>query len=605
LAVLNAADNEFDMKDALTENRLVGLWLMMDGYRLLYVGSVVNLAISALARVGAFLLIAEFVDEVLPGDNVLILAPVFALGFVLLSFVQGGASYVSGRWSAYTAEHVARRLRNFLYNHVQRLSFTYHDTMQTGELLQRCTSDVDAVRRFYVDQGAQIGRILLLFIVNFAAILTINVTLAFISVIAIPIVFALSTFFFSRISRKYESFQSQEATLSNRLQENLSGVRVVKAFARQEYELNKFEEENNKQYILGRELTLLHGLFWPLSDALSSFQMLGGMVIGALMVIDGTLTVGNYLAYMGMVRMIVFPMQNLGRLIVQTSTALVSYDRVMEIIKEDREFLGEDAPAPVDELQGEIVFDHVTFAYETGNPVLRDVNFRVGPGQTIALLGATGSGKSSLMNLLPRFYDYTAGKITLDGIELREFPRRFLREHIGMVEQEPFLFSRSIRENITYSVGREVSDAEVETAARAAAIHDVIVDNFPDGYATMVGERGVTLSGGQKQRLALARTLLKNPRILILDDATSSVDTQTEASIRHALGNMMQNRTSFIIAHRIQSVMHADLILVFDHGEIVQSGTHEELLSQDGMYKQTYEMQSRIDDELEKELQSA
>lgn len=605
MALLNAVDNEFDMKDALTENRLVGLWLMMDGYRLLYVGSVVNLAISALARVGAFLLIAEFVDEVLPGDNVLILAPVFALGFVLLSFVQGGASYVSGRWSAYTAEHVARRLRNFLYNHVQRLSFTYHDTMQTGELLQRCTSDVDAVRRFYVDQGAQIGRILLLFIVNFAAILTINVTLAFISVIAIPIVFALSTFFFSRISRKYESFQSQEATLSNRLQENLSGVRVVKAFARQEYELNKFEEENNKQYILGRELTLLHGLFWPLSDALSSFQMLGGMVIGALMVIDGTLTVGNYLAYMGMVRMIVFPMQNLGRLIVQTSTALVSYDRVMEIIKEDREFLGEDAPAPVDELQGEIVFDHVTFAYETGNPVLRDVNFRVGPGQTIALLGATGSGKSSLMNLLPRFYDYTAGKITLDGIELREFPRRFLREHIGMVEQEPFLFSRSIRENITYSVGREVSDAEVETAARAAAIHDVIVDNFPDGYATMVGERGVTLSGGQKQRLALARTLLKNPRILILDDATSSVDTQTEASIRHALGNMMQNRTSFIIAHRIQSVMHADLILVFDHGEIVQSGTHEELLSQDGMYKQTYEMQSRIDDELEKELQSA
>jgi len=295
-------------------------------------------------------------------------------------------------------------------------------------------------------------------------------------------------------------------------------------------------------------------------------------------------------------------MRNLGRLIVHTSTGMVSYGRVMELIKETREPLDAGDYVPSDDVRGEIVFRDVCFEYDgAGGAVLKDVSFRCQPGQAVALLGSTGSGKTSLVNLLPRFYEYTGGDLTLDGVELKKYPRHFLRRQIGIVEQEPFLFSRTIRENIAYGVGREVSDEEVEVAARAAAIHDVI-ESFPDGYNTLVGEKGVTLSGGQKQRVAIARTLLKDPRILILDDATSSVDTETEGLIRAALQRLMQDRTSFIIAHRVQSLMNADLILVLDQGQIVQRGTHETLMAQEGIYRRIYDMQARVEDELEKEI---
>jgi ATP-binding cassette subfamily B protein len=315
----------------------------------------------------------------------------------------------------------------------------------------------------------------------------------------------------------------------------------------------------------------------------------------------GGMSLGTYIAFAAMIGWIINPMRNLGRLIVQMSTGMVSYDRVAEVFSEEWEYLGEKDKAPVPQITGNIVYKNLSFKYEQGPEVLQDISFEVKAGQTIAFLGSTGSGKTTVLTLLTRFYDYSEGSITLEGVELKEYPRYFLREHIGVVEQEPFLFSRTIRENITYGLHRAVSDEEVFAAARAAAVHDVI-ENFPQGYNTMVGERGVTLSGGQKQRVALARTLLKNPPILILDDATSSVDTQTESEIRDALTGMMTQRTSFVIAHRIQSVMVADLILVFDKGRIVQRGTHETLMAEDGIYRRTYDMQARIEDELEKEI---
>jgi ATP-binding cassette subfamily B protein len=295
-------------------------------------------------------------------------------------------------------------------------------------------------------------------------------------------------------------------------------------------------------------------------------------------------------------------MRNLGRLVVQTSTGLVSHERLMEIVRQEREPLTDGNIQPKGPVDGAIIFENVSFQYEDGtNEVLKNISFLCQPGQAIALLGSTGSGKTSLVNLLPRFHDYTEGHIFLDGVELKDYSREYLRRQIGIVEQEPFLFSRSIRENITYGVGHDVPQLEIEMAARAAAIHEVIL-TFPDGYNTLVGEKGVTLSGGQKQRVAVARTLLKNPRILILDDSTSSVDTETEAEIRSALNRLMENRTTFIIAHRIQSVMNADLILVMDKGAIVQMGQHAELVARDGIYKQIFNIQTRIDEELEEEI---
>jgi ATP-binding cassette subfamily B protein len=325
--------------------------------------------------------------------------------------------------------------------------------------------------------------------------------------------------------------------------------------------------------------------------------------MGARMAIAGTISVGTYLAYAGMVIWIIWPMRNLGRLVVDMSSGLVSYERVMEIIKEEREPLTEGSYSPNGNLRGEIVFRDVSFEYDSSGRVLKDISFRCQPGQAVALLGSTGSGKTSLVNLLPRFYEYTGGSLTLDGVDLKEYPRAYLRRQIGIVEQEPFLFSRTVRENITYGVGRDVSQAEIEAAAQAAAIHDVIM-SFPNGYDTLVGEKGVTLSGGQKQRVAIARTLLKNPRILILDDATSSVDAETEGAIRQALERLMEGRTTFIIAHRIQSVMIADMILVLDKGQVVQRGSHQQLLRQPGMYRQVYELQTRIESELEREMES-
>ena len=407
-------------------------------------------------------------------------------------------------------------MRNYLFDHIQRLSFAYHARTQTGELIQRSTSDVDALRRFFAEQAIGIGRIFLLFLVNFIAILNINTRLAWISIVTLPAIFAASIFFFKRISKIYEEYQKQEAVLSTTLQENLSGVRVVKAFARQSYEVEKFEQENWKKYERGRELMKMHSLFWPVTDIICGFQLLVGFATGALMVIDQQLTIGSYLAYVGLVVWLIWPIRNLGRLIVQTSTGMVSLGRVLDIIREDREPLNKGAYRPKEDLQGELTFDQVGFHYaDDPAAVLKDISFHCKPGQVIALLGSTGSGKTSLVNLLPRFHAYTSGSICLDGVELKKYPRKFLRSQIGIVEQEPFLFSRNIRENITYGVGRNVPEEEIIQAAKAAAIHDVIL-SFPEGYNTLVGEKGVTLSGGQKQRVAIARTLLKNPRILIL-----------------------------------------------------------------------------------------
>jgi ATP-binding cassette, subfamily B, bacterial len=602
--------NLFDLKTTLSSNRLVGLWRMMAGFRLAYFGAVASLGLATTAKTATAFLLRFLVDDVL-GKGQLDPRPLpwVGLGFVGLAAVEGLFTFLSGRLASRTAEGLALRLRNYLFDHIQRLSFTYHDQTQTGELIQRSTSDVDAVRRFFAEQAIGVGRIGLLFMVNLAALLALNWKLALLSVGVVPVILVVSLFFFRRVSKVYEAYQEQDAALSTTLQENLTGVRVVKAFARQAYEREKFEKDNWEKYRRGRRLLRMHSLFWPITDVLCQAQMLTGFLLGALMVMQaapalGGLTLGGYLAYVGLVVWLIWPMRDLGRLIVQTSTGMVSYGRVMEIVREEREPLtdGVYTPPAGRGLRGELDFDQVGFEYKAESRVLKGISFHCRPGQVVALLGPTGSGKTSLVNLLPRFYEYSSGSIRLDGVELKHYARGYLRRQIGLVEQQPFLFSRTLRENITYGVGRDVSEAEVVAAAQAAAIHDVIL-SFPKGYDTLIGEKGVTLSGGQKQRVAIARTLLKDPCLLILDDSTSAVDTETEAAIRGALERLMRHRTTLVIAHRVQSVMNADLILVLEAGRIVQRGTHEELLAEaGGLYRRIYDLQARIESEVEQEV---
>lgn len=594
---------DLDMPKILSSKKLASLWHLMKGYHTNYLIATVFLALAAFARTNMYLVLGRYLDQVIGEGFVgsqLILA---ALNFGAMIVLQAISSFMSNWMASFTAENTTRRLRDYLFDHIQRLSYAYHAEAKTGDLLERATSDVDTLRRFFADQAVGIGRIVFIFVINLAAIYSLSPRLALISIIIIPIILVVSMVFFKRLSKAYESYQEQEAVLTTNLQENLSGVRVVKAFARQEYEINKFELNNREKFNRGKKLNLMHSFFWPISDLISAAQQIFSSYTAAMMVLDGVLTIGNFVTFNSLIGWLIWPIRNLGRLIVDTSRAFVSFGRVSEILRAPEEDLLSSTYEPAEGILGEVEFKNVDFEYEKDHPVLKDVSFKCEAGQVVALLGSTGSGKTSLVNLLPRFYDVTNGAIMLDGVNLKEYSRSYLRSQIGIVEQEPFLFSDSIRDNITYGIHREVTQEEVEQAAREAAIHDVIL-TFTNGYDTLVGERGVTLSGGQKQRVAIARTLLINPRILILDDSTSSVDMETEMQIREALDKLMANRTTFIIAHRIQSIMAADLILVFDKGEIAQYGTHEQLLAEPGMYRDIYNIQTRIDSELQKEIDS-
>ena len=583
------------------KNKLLSLWHLMRGYHFHYFVSTIFLALAAIARTGMYVFLGTFIDRIVNEKLVGQELTLGALSFGALIALQALSSFMSSWMANFTAENTTRRLRDYLFDHIQRLSYSYHSESKTGDLLERATSDVDTLRRFFADQAIGVGRIVMIFIISFVAISRINMRLALVSIIIIPIVLVISIIFFKRLSKAYEAYQEQGAVLTTDLQENLSGVRVVKAFARQDYEIEKFDKENAEKFRLGRKFNWMHALFWPLSDIICSAQMVGSNFYAAIMVLNGVISIGDFVSFHGLLGWLIWPIRNLGRLIIDTSRALVSYGRIAVVLQAAEEDMTASTYQPKDGIKGQITFDKVSFAYEKDFLVLDDVSFECEAGKVVALLGSTGSGKTSLVNLLPRFYDVTSGQILLDGVNLNDYSREFLRSQIGIVEQEPFLFSCSIRDNITYGVHRDVSQEEIEEAAREAAIHDVIL-GFKHGYDTLVGERGVTLSGGQKQRLAIARTLLINPRILILDDSTSSVDMETEVQIRGALDSLMNNRTTFIIAHRIQSIMNADLILVFDKGKIVQMGEHEVLLNQDGIYKDIYDIQARIDSALQEEI---
>ncbi|MBP7213973.1 MAG: ABC transporter ATP-binding protein [Anaerolineaceae bacterium] len=602
MSILSQNYQPIELKKVTAGNKLRSLFYLMKGFYLHYFIAILFTGLSALARTWMYTYLGTFVDTVLDKGIVgrdLVLG---ALNFGALIVLQALSSFMASWMANYSAENSTRRLRDLLFDHIQRLPFAYHSEAKTGDLLERATSDVDTIRRFFGDQAIGLGRIVLIFGISFVSIAKMNLNLALVSIIVFPIVLVFSMIFFKALSKAYEAYQEQGAVLSTELQENLSGVRVVKAFARQDYEMKKFDADNLKKFDLGRKFNWMHSLFWPLTDGLCGAQNIISGYMAAMMVINNTMSLGQFMTFMGLLGWLIWPVRNLGRLIVDTSRTFVSLGRINKILEADQEDMTSSNYQPENGIKGALQFENVCFQYEEGQPVLDDVNFSCKAGEVVALLGSTGSGKTSLVNLLPRFYDVSSGRILLDGVNLNDYSREFLRSQIGIVEQEPFLFSATIGENITYGVHREVSEEEVVEAAKEAAIHDVILE-FKNGYDTAVGERGVTLSGGQKQRLAIARTLLINPRILIMDDSTSSVDMETEVQIRDALDGLMENRTTFVIAHRIQSIMNADQILVFDQGKIVQKGKHEDLVNKAGIYRDIYEIQSRIDSALQEEIE--
>ena len=561
-------------------------------------GKIPSAAIStALPRILEFLkydssltrdqLVAQLTADKTSAPNQLIQAGLFIVGFAVL---RGVFAFLQAYWAERNSQAVAFDLRNDLYSKIQHLSFSYHDQNQTGQLMIRATDDVEKLRLFLGQGLLQLVGALLLLSVTLVILFTTNSQLALATIWILPVALVLFIFFGTVSQPLFGKVQQKLSTLNTILQENLAGIKVVKAFTREKSEEAKFltaaDDLMKQQIVIARMFTFL----MPLVFLVANLGQASMLYVGGRQIILGSLTLGEWQEFSMYLMYIFFPVAQLGFIITQFGQAAASATRIFEILDAKSDVVDKPGAIDLPTVTGNINFENVSFRYVGGgDPVLDKVNFEAKPGQTIALLGATGSGKTSIINLLPRFYDPTEGRITIDGHDLRDVRLESLRAQIGIVLQETTLFSGTIRDNIAFGKP-DASDEEIIAAAQAAAAHDFIM-SFPDGYATPVGERGTTLSGGQKQRVAIARALLLNPRILILDDSTSSVDLGTEATIQTALDKLMKDRTSFVIAQRISTVMNADQIIVLEKGKVAAIGKHADLLEDNEIYAEIYTSQ--------------
>lgn len=542
------------------------------------------------------------IDSVLEGNDYPYLAEhlwIMALILVGVALFSGAAMYVSRYHTAKAGENFAKNMRDALFAHVQKLPMKWHDKHQTGDIIQRCTSDVEVIRNFVVTQLLEVFRTVFLVAVSFSIMVSMNVKLSLIVLLFVPLVVAYSGIFYRLIARRFTDADEAEGALSTVVQENATGVRVVRAFGREKFEMERFREKNDIFANLWIRLGTLSGLYWGVGDLITGLQVVTIIVLGAVEAVHGTITVGEFIAFASYNTTLVWPIRGLGRILSDMSKAGVSFERVDYIIRAAEEAYQEENRE--ENTTFDIHFSHVNFAYEEGHPVLSNLNFSIPQGSTLGILGGTGSGKSTLVQLLNRLYELQEGQgeITLGGKNIREIPLEWLRNNIGIVLQEPFLYSRTIKENIVASVP-DATMEEIRQAAKIACVDDTIM-SFPDGYDTLVGERGVTLSGGQRQRVAIARMLLQKAPIMIFDDSLSAVDSQTDAKIRKALSQSCKNATVILISHRITTLMGADQILVLNQGKIQERGTHEELISRDGIYRQVYEIQMSQDDRIQVE----
>ena len=606
--------------------RMTSLWRLLRGNRLRYGAAI---AATVIATLFMFILPRIFqgaIDFAIDGkeldspsfvrDLVARMGPqdywgrnlwIPAISILALTCLRGLFTYIHGWLAASASESAAKSLRERLYDHLHHLPCRYYDHTPTGDLVQRCSSDVETVRMFLAVQVSEIGRSGILLGVGLMFMLPISPIMTLMSTVFLPVIAMFSVMFFLRVKKTFKKMDEAEGKMTAMLQENLTCIRVVRAFARQDFETRRFAEKNTTYRQRWFSLIKLLAIFWPVSTLLCISQIALVLTFGSYMVMRGDLTVGMLFAFLAYVNLFLWPIRRIGRVLSETGKAIVSLGRIEEILDQPRE--DDPAPTPAEQTEpvvaparseGRIEFRGLTFGHVKDTNVLCDVSFLIEPGRTLAIMGPSGSGKSTIVNLLLRLYDYDQGEILLDGVELHRLDRKYIRSQIGSVLQEPFLYSRTLRDNI--KIGHSsAGDEQLQHAVDTACLQESI-SRFEDGYETLVGERGVTLSGGQRQRVALARAILRDPPILVLDDALSSVDTRTERMIIDAIRSRSGRCTTLVIAHRISTLMHADRILVLEDGQINQSGSHRELVARDGLYRRLWRIQFFLEEDLKKEI---
>jgi len=577
-----------------------------------YLGAVVCTVFSVFINFITPLLLAETVDSILGTEPSSL--PAFLQGFstalggrdylvrnlwtvglvlVLLNMANGVFSYFKGRWSAVASENIALTLRDRLYTHLQHMPFSFHVKAETGDLIQRCTSDVETVRRFLSVQLVEAVNTLLMLVIAFSILWNRNHEITLYSMVMIPVLFLTAFIFFRKITTNFLHADESEGKMSAVLQENLTGVRVVRAFGRQQHEVDKFDAASEDYRRKVFKLIRMLSVYWSSADLLSMLQIMATLLLCIWYAVQGIITVGTLVVFTSFIGMLLFPVRQLGRILSDAGKTKVSMQRIREILDNPVEPPEPNALRP--SLDGDIVFDDVVFAYEASRPILDHLSCTIKAGQTVAILGSTGSGKSTMVHLVQRLFEPQSGSITIGGIPIGKIDRKYLRSRVGLILQEPFLFSKTIRENVGIAKFSP-SQEEIERVAAIACAHGFIKES-EKGYDTLVGERGVTLSGGQKQRIAIARTLIKENDILIFDDSLSAVDTETDSQIRAALRSRSHHSTTIIISHRITTLSEADHIMVLDQGRVVDQGTHQELCSRPGLYQRINQIQTTLEEE--------
>lgn len=572
----------------------------LKGYRAVFLMAIISIVIATAMQLATPILIKYAVDSVIgdvPAGNLQFIMDMTGKNLMAvvwmivgINFIRGVFLFLKGVLSSYAAENIAQNMRDALYKQIQYMTFEYHTKKETGDMIQRCTSDVETIRRFLGVQIVDLGRIIFMIILSVAIMLTLNVALTLYAVALIPVLFFFSYIFFTKVQKNFKKSDEAEGKLTTVLQENLSGVRVVRAFGREKYEIDKFEEVNQNYRKTTYRLIEILAMFWSSSDLLTLFQSGIVLVVGAMMVIDGSLTIGTLIAFITYESMLLWPVKQSGRLLSEMGKTTVAITRVEEILNEPIEQALPDEIEP--EIEGEIVFENVSFSYPDGKRALSNISFTLEKGKTLGILGSTGAGKSTLVHLLQRLYDYE-GSIRIDGHELKTINKQWIRRKIGLILQEPYLYAKTVKENIGI-IDRNYDEHQIAEAAKVASIHDNIL-TFKDGYETIIGEKGVSLSGGQKQRVAISRTIIDHDKsILVFDDSLSAVDTETDMRIRRALKKRSKDVTTLIISHRINTLAEADYILVLDSGEMIQQGTHDLLINEDGLYKRIWDLQKMV-----------